>query len=135
MGKNQAYKAMQRARLGSSSAAPDEVEDGMLWGLENEVDGGVNRVRYGFGWWLGFKWFDGVHGAGFVACRCIKGLGVLSHTTVLETEDKSHGWESIEQGIANFNIKAIDSSDLPWSCGYALPPLSVELILPLVYEE
>ncbi|GER44232.1 nucleic acid binding protein [Striga asiatica] len=29
MGKNQAYKAMQRARLGSSSAAPEEVEDGM----------------------------------------------------------------------------------------------------------
>ncbi|KAL6528144.1 hypothetical protein OROHE_015094 [Orobanche hederae] len=32
MGKNQAYKAMQRARLGSSSAAPDEVEDGMVDG-------------------------------------------------------------------------------------------------------
>ncbi|KAH6778334.1 stress response protein [Perilla frutescens var. hirtella] len=30
MGKNQAYKAMQRSRLGSSSAAPDEVEDGMV---------------------------------------------------------------------------------------------------------
>ncbi|XP_015578282.1 protein FAM133 isoform X3 [Ricinus communis] len=30
MGKNQAYKAMQRARLGSSSAGPEEVEDGML---------------------------------------------------------------------------------------------------------
>jgi len=30
MGKNQAYKAMQRARLGSSSAGPDEVEDGMV---------------------------------------------------------------------------------------------------------
>lgn len=29
MGKNQAYKAMQRARLGSSSAAPEVVEDGM----------------------------------------------------------------------------------------------------------
>ncbi|CAA0833341.1 Unknown protein [Striga hermonthica] len=32
MGKNQAYKAMQRARLGSSSAAPEEVEDGMVDG-------------------------------------------------------------------------------------------------------
>ncbi|XP_073312544.1 uncharacterized protein [Primulina huaijiensis] len=32
MGKNQAYKAMQRSRLGSSSAAPDEVEDGMVDG-------------------------------------------------------------------------------------------------------
>ncbi|XP_050256577.1 uncharacterized protein LOC126702021 isoform X2 [Quercus robur] len=32
MGKNQAYKAMQRARLGSSSAGPDEVEDGMVDG-------------------------------------------------------------------------------------------------------
>ncbi|KAL9437231.1 hypothetical protein AB3S75_023143 [Citrus x aurantiifolia] len=32
MGKNQAYKAMQRARLGSSSAAPDEIEDGMVDG-------------------------------------------------------------------------------------------------------
>lgn len=30
MGKNQAYKAMQRARLGSSSAGSDEVEDGMV---------------------------------------------------------------------------------------------------------
>ncbi|GMN36162.1 hypothetical protein TIFTF001_005786 [Ficus carica] len=32
MGKNQAYKAMQRARLGSSSAGPEEVEDGMVDG-------------------------------------------------------------------------------------------------------
>ncbi|KAM7464867.1 hypothetical protein LguiB_012429 [Lonicera macranthoides] len=32
MGKNQAYKAMQRARLGSSSAGQDEVEDGMVDG-------------------------------------------------------------------------------------------------------
>ncbi|CAN6540553.1 unnamed protein product [Malus baccata var. baccata] len=32
MGKNQAYKAMQRSRLGSSSAGPDEVEDGMVDG-------------------------------------------------------------------------------------------------------
>ncbi|WOL14315.1 hypothetical protein Cni_G23095 [Canna indica] len=32
MGKNQAYKAMQRARLGSSSAGPEEVEDGMTDG-------------------------------------------------------------------------------------------------------
>ncbi|KAM5548274.1 hypothetical protein ABKV19_002298 [Rosa sericea] len=32
MGKNQAYKAMQRARLGSSSGGPDEVEDGMVDG-------------------------------------------------------------------------------------------------------
>ncbi|KAI4374002.1 hypothetical protein MLD38_012052 [Melastoma candidum] len=33
MGKNQAYKAMQRARLGSaSSAVPDQVEDGMVDG-------------------------------------------------------------------------------------------------------
>ncbi|EXB88308.1 hypothetical protein L484_020376 [Morus notabilis] len=32
MGKNQAYKAMQRAKLGSSSAGPDEVEDGMVDG-------------------------------------------------------------------------------------------------------
>lgn len=30
MGKNQAYKAMQRARLGSSSGGPEEVEDGMV---------------------------------------------------------------------------------------------------------
>ncbi|CAG7866001.1 unnamed protein product [Brassica rapa] len=29
MGKNQAYKAMQRSRVGSTSAQPDEVEDGM----------------------------------------------------------------------------------------------------------
>ncbi|PNX78780.1 hypothetical protein L195_g034761, partial [Trifolium pratense] len=29
MGKNQAYKAMQRARLGGASGGPDEVEDGM----------------------------------------------------------------------------------------------------------
>ncbi|KAK4359606.1 hypothetical protein RND71_021835 [Anisodus tanguticus] len=32
MGKNQAYKAMQRARLGSSSGGPDEVDDGMVDG-------------------------------------------------------------------------------------------------------
>ncbi|EYU36670.1 hypothetical protein ABFS82_14G289400 [Erythranthe guttata] len=32
MGKNQAYKAMQRSRVGSSSGGPDEVEDGMVDG-------------------------------------------------------------------------------------------------------
>ncbi|XP_061373443.1 uncharacterized protein LOC133315787 isoform X2 [Gastrolobium bilobum] len=32
MGKNQAYKAMQRARLGGGSAGPDDVEDGMVDG-------------------------------------------------------------------------------------------------------
>ncbi|CAN8267917.1 unnamed protein product [Cochlearia groenlandica] len=32
MGKNQAYKAMQRSRVGSSSAQPEEVEDGMVDG-------------------------------------------------------------------------------------------------------
>ncbi|XP_077225258.1 uncharacterized protein LOC143858504 isoform X2 [Tasmannia lanceolata] len=32
MGKNQAYKAMQRSRLGSSSAGPEEIEDGMMDG-------------------------------------------------------------------------------------------------------
>lgn len=32
MGKNQAYKAMQRARVGSSSAGLEEVEDGMVDG-------------------------------------------------------------------------------------------------------
>ncbi|KAL3567295.1 hypothetical protein D5086_029946 [Populus alba] len=32
MGKNQAYKAMQRSRLGSSSAGPEEIEDGMVDG-------------------------------------------------------------------------------------------------------
>lgn len=32
MGKNQQYKAMQRARLGSSSAGTDEIEDGMVDG-------------------------------------------------------------------------------------------------------
>ncbi|KAK8663604.1 hypothetical protein V6N13_083413 [Hibiscus sabdariffa] len=32
MGKNQTYKAMQRARLGSSSAGPEEIEDGMVDG-------------------------------------------------------------------------------------------------------
>ncbi|KAJ0035356.1 hypothetical protein Pint_26279 [Pistacia integerrima] len=31
MGKNQAYKAMQRAHLGSSSAAPEETENGMRY--------------------------------------------------------------------------------------------------------
>lgn len=30
MGKNQAYKAMQRARVGSSSAGPEDVDDGMV---------------------------------------------------------------------------------------------------------
>ncbi|KAL3619885.1 hypothetical protein CASFOL_034797 [Castilleja foliolosa] len=32
MGKNQAYKAMQRSRLGASSGGPDDVEDGMMDG-------------------------------------------------------------------------------------------------------
>ncbi|OMO62144.1 hypothetical protein CCACVL1_23008 [Corchorus capsularis] len=32
MGKNQAYKAMQRARVGSTSAGPEEIEDGMVDG-------------------------------------------------------------------------------------------------------
>ncbi|KAK6914457.1 hypothetical protein RJ641_021778 [Dillenia turbinata] len=32
MGKNQAYKAMQRARLDSSSAGPEQIEDGMVDG-------------------------------------------------------------------------------------------------------
>ncbi|XP_073028416.1 uncharacterized protein [Primulina eburnea] len=32
MGKNQAYKAMQRSRLGSGSGDPEEVEDGMVDG-------------------------------------------------------------------------------------------------------
>lgn len=32
MGKNQAYKAMQRAKLGSASGGPDEIEDGMMDG-------------------------------------------------------------------------------------------------------
>ncbi|VVB03286.1 unnamed protein product [Arabis nemorensis] len=32
MGKNQGYKAMQRARVGSSSDAPNEIEDGMVDG-------------------------------------------------------------------------------------------------------
>ncbi|OIW10150.1 hypothetical protein TanjilG_27901 [Lupinus angustifolius] len=32
MGKNQAYKAMQRARVGGGAAGPDEVEDGMVDG-------------------------------------------------------------------------------------------------------
>ncbi|KAI3716405.1 hypothetical protein L1987_67261 [Smallanthus sonchifolius] len=32
MGKNQAYKAMQRSRVGSTSGGPDDVEDGMVDG-------------------------------------------------------------------------------------------------------
>nr|XP_043612388.1 corepressor interacting with RBPJ 1-like isoform X2 [Erigeron canadensis] len=32
MGKNQAYKAMQRSRVGSTSGTPDDVEDGMVDG-------------------------------------------------------------------------------------------------------
>ncbi|XVF37532.1 hypothetical protein REPUB_Repub20aG0016800 [Reevesia pubescens] len=32
MGKNQAYKAMQRSRVGSASAGPEEIEDGMVDG-------------------------------------------------------------------------------------------------------
>ncbi|RWW67550.1 hypothetical protein BHE74_00024993 [Ensete ventricosum] len=38
MGKNQAYKAMQRARLGSSSAGPEEIEDGMVLVLRRMED-------------------------------------------------------------------------------------------------
>ncbi|XP_010529120.1 PREDICTED: protein FAM133A-like [Tarenaya hassleriana] len=32
MGKNQAHKAMQRSRVGSSSTAPEEIDDGMVDG-------------------------------------------------------------------------------------------------------
>ncbi|KAL2920786.1 ATP synthase subunit b [Bienertia sinuspersici] len=32
MGKNQAYKAMQRSRVGTGNAAPEEIEDGMVDG-------------------------------------------------------------------------------------------------------
>ncbi|KAI3493589.1 hypothetical protein L2E82_04533 [Cichorium intybus] len=32
MGKNQAYKAMQRSRVGSTSGGPDDVDDGMVDG-------------------------------------------------------------------------------------------------------
>ncbi|XP_031474881.1 uncharacterized protein LOC116247069 [Nymphaea colorata] len=32
MGKNQAYKAMQRARMSSTSGAPENIEDGMMDG-------------------------------------------------------------------------------------------------------
>ncbi|KAL3506895.1 hypothetical protein ACH5RR_032277 [Cinchona calisaya] len=32
MGKNQAYKAMQRSRLGANAAAPEEINDGMVDG-------------------------------------------------------------------------------------------------------
>ncbi|GKV04413.1 hypothetical protein SLE2022_342620 [Rubroshorea leprosula] len=32
MGKNQTYKAMQRAKLGSTSAGPEEIDDGMVDG-------------------------------------------------------------------------------------------------------
>ncbi|KAI5320855.1 PREDICTED: FAM133 [Prunus dulcis] len=46
MGKNQAYKAMQRARLGSSSAGPDEVEDGMGRFLGNFVDGSFHSPEW-----------------------------------------------------------------------------------------
>ncbi|GMY32816.1 protein FAM133-like isoform X1 [Fagus crenata] len=41
MGKNQAYKAMQRARLGSGSGGPDEVEDGM-----SQVDGSFHSPEW-----------------------------------------------------------------------------------------
>ncbi|CAI0396953.1 unnamed protein product [Linum tenue] len=36
MGKNQAYKAMQRSRVGSGSGGPEEVEDGMYWNISDE---------------------------------------------------------------------------------------------------
>ncbi|XP_027345221.1 zinc finger Ran-binding domain-containing protein 2 isoform X1 [Abrus precatorius] len=41
MGKNQAYKAMQRARLGGASAGPDEIEDGM-----SQVDGSFHSPEW-----------------------------------------------------------------------------------------
>ncbi|KAJ4830858.1 hypothetical protein Tsubulata_040375 [Turnera subulata] len=41
MGKNQAYKAMQRARLGSTSAGPEEIEDGM-----SQVDGSFHTPEW-----------------------------------------------------------------------------------------
>ncbi|GAV86828.1 hypothetical protein CFOL_v3_30254 [Cephalotus follicularis] len=41
MGKNQAYKAMQRARLGSSSAGPEDIDDGM-----SQVDGSFHSPAW-----------------------------------------------------------------------------------------
>uniref|UniRef100_A0A803KTR4 Uncharacterized protein n=1 Tax=Chenopodium quinoa TaxID=63459 RepID=A0A803KTR4_CHEQI len=41
MGKNQAYKAMQRSRVGSSSGAQDEVEDGL-----SQVDGSFHTPEW-----------------------------------------------------------------------------------------
>ncbi|GMI71898.1 hypothetical protein like AT3G59800 [Hibiscus trionum] len=41
MGKNQAYKAMQRARLGSTSAGPEEAEDGL-----SQVDGSFHSPEW-----------------------------------------------------------------------------------------
>lgn len=37
MGKNQAYKAMQRSRVGSSSAATNETDDGMVGPLPSLI--------------------------------------------------------------------------------------------------
>ncbi|KAK1284073.1 hypothetical protein QJS10_CPB21g00605 [Acorus calamus] len=41
MGKNQAYKAMQRARVGSSSGGPEEVSDGM-----SQTDGSFHSPEW-----------------------------------------------------------------------------------------
>ncbi|XP_039033791.1 protein FAM133-like isoform X2 [Hibiscus syriacus] len=45
MGKNQAHKAMQRAKLGSSSAGPEEIEDGMEDALrKGELEADTDRM-------------------------------------------------------------------------------------------
>lgn len=40
MGKNQAYKAMQRSRVGSTSGGPDDVDDGMVCTLPYHIFSG-----------------------------------------------------------------------------------------------
>lgn len=54
MGKNQAYKAMQRARVGSTSGGPEEIEDGMVCPLSyhNLFISSFLRINLcGFGAW------------------------------------------------------------------------------------
>ncbi|KAL8140281.1 hypothetical protein V2J09_006302 [Rumex salicifolius] len=41
MGKNQAYKAMQRSKMGSTSGGPEEIEDGMT-----QVDGSFHSPEW-----------------------------------------------------------------------------------------
>ncbi|KAL2242376.1 UNVERIFIED_CONTAM: hypothetical protein Sindi_0355600 [Sesamum indicum] len=91
MGKNQAYKAMQRARLGSSSAGPEEVEDGMV--LEQNFGTTTTLIRVD----VGLRIRAGVGGGEVLSRFCLPLVG-------MEEEDScSCPWTSESQVDGSFH--------------------------------